>query len=105
MNKEEFLDKLKEIGTEEDEVARRTMLSDLTDEVTRVYDENSTLSEANTKYEEDNEKLRSANMQLFLKVGANKTEKEVNEDKTGIKEDKVEPRRFENLFDDKGGLK
>ena len=42
MNKEEFLDKLKEIGTEEDEVARRTMLSDLTDEVTRVYDENST---------------------------------------------------------------
>lgn len=105
MNKEEFLDKLKEIGTEEDEVARRTMLSDLTDEVTRVYDENSTLSEANTKYEEDNEKLRSANMQLFLKVGANKTEKEVKEDKTGIKEDKVEPRRFENLFDDKGGLK
>jgi regulator of replication initiation timing len=105
MNKEEFLDKLKEIGTEEDEVARRTMLSDLTDEVTRVYDENSTLSEANTKYVEDNEKLRSANMQLFLKVGANKTEKEVNEDKTGIKEDKVEPRRFENLFDDKGGLK
>ena len=105
MNKEEFLDKLKEIGTEEDEVARRTMLSDLTDEVTRVYDENSTLSEANTKYVEDNEKLRSANMQLFLKVGANKTEKEVNEDKTGIKEDKVDPRRFEDLFDDKGGLK
>lgn len=105
MNKEEFLDKLKEIGTEEDEVARRTMLSDLTDEVTRVYDENSTLSEANTKYEEDNEKLRSANMQLFLKVGANKTEKEVKEDKTGIKEDKTDPRRFEDLFDDKGGLK
>lgn len=105
MKKEEFLDKLKEIGTEEDEVARRTMLSDLTDEVTRVYDENSTLMESNSKFEEDNEKLRSANMQLFLKVGANKTEQEVKEDKTGIKEDKQDPRRFENLFDDKGGLK
>ena len=105
MNKEEFLDKLKEIGTEEDEVARRTMLSDLTDEVTRVYDENSTFSAAKTKHEEENEKLRSTNMQIFLKVRANKTEKEVKEDKTGIKEDKVEPRRFENLFDDKGGLK
>ena len=105
MDKQGFLDKLKAIGTSEDEVERRTMLSELTDEVTRVYDENSSLTESNKSYLEDNEKLRSANMQLFLRVGENKTPEEVNQDKTGVKEQAHEPRRFENLFDDKGGLK
>lgn len=105
MDKDKFLETLKNIGTCEDEVERRTMLSDLTDEVTRVYDENSTLVATNKKFEEDNEKLRSANMQLFLKVGSDKTEKEINEEKTGVKDDEVDPRKFEDLFDDKGNLK
>lgn len=105
MDKQEFLDKLKEIGLSEDMVEIRTMVSELTDEVSRVYDENSTLTESNKSYIEDNEKLRSANMQLFLRVGEDKTPKEINEDKTGVKEETTEPRRFENLFDDKGGLK
>lgn len=106
MDKQGFLDKLKAIGTSEDEVERRTMISELTDEVTRVYDENSTLTESNKSYLEDNEKLRSANMQLFLRVGENKTPEQINEDKTGVKDNPTpEPRKFENLFNDKGGLK
>ena len=105
MNKQDFLDRLKSIGTTEDDVERRTMLSELTDEVNRVYDENSSLVESNKSYQEDNEKLRSANMQLFLRVGENKTQTQINEDITGVKEQAHEPRRFENLFDDKGGLK
>ena len=105
MDKQAFLDKLKSIGTSEDEVERRTMLSELTDEVNRVYDENSTLTESNKSYLEDNEKLRSANMQLFLRVGENKTPEEVHKDSTGVKEEAKEPRKFENLFNEKGGLK
>ena len=106
MDKQAFLDKLKAIGISEDEAERRTMLSELTDEVSRVYDENSSLAESNKSYLEDNEKLRSANMQLFLRVGENKSPEEVNQDKTGVKDEPTpEPRRFENLFDDKGGLK
>lgn len=106
MDKQTFLDKLKAIGTSEDETERRTMLSELTDEVSRVYDENSTLTETNQSYLEDMEKLRSANMQLFLRVGENKTPGQINEDKTGVKDEvPPEPRRFENLFDEKGGLK
>lgn len=105
MDKQMFLDKLTAIGVSEDEVERRTMLSELTDEVNRVYDENSNLTESNKSYLEDNEKLRSANMQLFLRVGENKTPEQVNVDKTGVKDVATEPRRFENLFDDKGGLK
>lgn len=105
MDKQGFLDKLKAIGTSEDEVERRTMLSELTDEVSKIYDKNESLTESNKNYVDDNEKLRSANMQLFLQVGANKTPEQVSEDTTGVKDDTPEPRKFENLFDDKGGLK
>ena len=105
MDKQEFLDKLNSIGTTEDDVERRTMLSELTDEVSRIYDENSSLVESNNSYLEDNEKLRSANMQLFLRVGDNKLPKEQQEDDTGIKEEETEPRKFKDLFDEKGMIK
>lgn len=106
MDKQSFLDKLKSVGTSEDEVERRTILSELTDEVSRVYDENISLNESNKNYIDDNEKLRSANMQLFLRIGDNKTPEEVTKDLTGVKEEPTpEPRKFESLFDDKGGLK
>jgi regulator of replication initiation timing len=105
MEKQDFLDKLKAVGTSEDEVERRTILSELTDEVTRVYDENSSLSESNKSYIDDNEKLRSANMKLFLQVGENKTVEEVKENITGVKDNTPEPRKFENLFNNEGGLK
>lgn len=105
MDKNEFLEMVKQIGTIEDEVERRTKLTELTDSVSAVFDSNVDLMEKNKKYEDDNEKLRSANMQLFLRVGANKTEKEIHEDQVGKTEEEKEPRKFENLFDDKGNLK
>ena len=106
MDKQAFLDKLKESGTSEDETVRRDIIADLTDEVSRVYDENSSLTESNKSYVEDNEKLRSANMKLFLRVGEEKSPQEINEGKTGVKNEATpEPRKFSNLFNDKGGLK
>ena len=53
----------------------------------------------------DNEKLRSANMQLFLRVGANKTEQEIQQDQIGQVDEVKEPRKFEDLFDESGNLK
>ena len=105
MDKEKFLEVIKEIGTCEDEVERRTKLTELSEGVVNIFDSNSKLESENTKYQEDNEKLREANMQLFLRVGSNKTEEEVKEDKTGIKEEVKEPRKFSELFDEKGNLK
>lgn len=105
MDKDKFLEIVKEIGTIEDEVERRTKLTELTDGVSDIFDSNVDLMEKNKKFEEDNEKLRSANMQLFLKVGANKTEKEIQEDQVGKTEEEKDPRKFEDLFDDKGNLK
>ena len=105
MDKNEFLEMVKQIGTIEDEVERRTKLTELTDRVSGIFDSNVDLVEKNKKFEEDNEKLRNANMQLFLRVGANKTEKEIQEDQIGKTEEEKEPRKFEDLFDDKGNLK
>ncbi len=105
MNKDEFLEMIKQIGTIEDDAERRTKLTELTDSVSTIFDSIEDLTEKNKNYEEDNEKLRNANMQLFLKVGANKTEKEIQEDQVGKTEEEKDPRKFEDLFDDKGNLK
>ena len=105
MDKNEFLEAIKQIGTEADEVQRRTMLTELSDKVSGIFDSNTELMEKNKNFEEDNEKLRSANMQLFLRVGANKTEEEIQKNQVGESEVDKEPRRFEDLFDDKGNLK
>lgn len=105
MDKNQFLEMVKQIGTIEDEVERRTKLTELTDSVSAIFDSNSELIEKNKQFEDDNEKLRNANMQLFLRVGANKTEKEIQEDQVGKTEEDKEPRKFEDLFDDKGNLK
>lgn len=104
MDKETFLNKLKEIGTIEDEVQRRDLISDLTDEVSSVYDQYNNLVEEDKKHVEDIEKLREANMKLFLKVGTEKTEEQREKDLSGSEPEK-EPRKFEDLFDDKGNLK
>lgn len=105
MDKDALLNLIKDIGTIDDEVERRTKLSNLTDEVTSLYDTRVTLEGEKTKFEEDNEKLRKANMELFLKVGSTKSEEEIQKDTTGIDTEEKKPRKFEDLFDDKGNLK
>lgn len=105
MDKNEFLEVIKQIGTEADEVQRRTMLTELSDKISGIFDSNTELMEKNKNFEEDNEKLRSANMQLFLRVGANKTEEEIQKNQVGESEVDKEPRKFENLFDENGNLK
>lgn len=99
MDKETFLNKLKEIGTIEDDVQRRDLIADLTDEATTVFDEYNNLVEQDQKHTEDIEKLREANMKLFLKVGTENKEPEIT------KNEEKPPRRYEDLFDEKGNLR
>lgn len=105
MSKDELIDMIKEIGTLEDETDRREKLATLSNEVETIYNEREQLKTSNDSYKEDNEKLRSANMELFLQIGGNKTDEEIQRDTTGINEEKVEPRKFENLFNEKGDIK
>lgn len=101
MDKETFLNKVKEIGSLENDVERRNKLSELSDEVSKVYDNNellnttiSSLNESLTKTNKDLEDAQKANMKLWLKVGEQKTENEVNEGNLGIK--KQEPKTYKS---------
>ena len=103
LTKEQFNQLIQTIGTSEDEVTRRDSLASLSEAVSPMFDTISSLTETNTKLNSDMESLRSANMKLFLRVGG-KSEEEAEEDLTGIKK-KPEKRKFEDLFNEKGGLK
>ena len=105
MDKETFLQAIQEIGTCEDEIQRRTLLAQMSDEVVKIYDSNESLANSNKQFESDNETLRKANMDLFLRIGADKTDFEKQKDTTGITQEENEKRKFENLFDEKGGIK
>lgn len=105
MQKQEFLDIITEIGTCDDEVKRRDLLAQLSDEAGKDYDNLATLTETNRTLTSDNETLRSANMKLFLRVGG-KEEGDARKDDTGIDKGKeTEKRSFNNLFNEKGEIK
>lgn len=101
MNKAEMLEKLRSIGVCEDDVQRRTLITEITEEIGNVYDSNETLTASNKQFESDNETLRSANMKLFLKVGGSEKTKTI--DKT-VEEPEKPQLKFENLFNEKGEL-
>lgn len=105
MEKQEFLDRVVAIGSCDDEVQRRELLSQLSDEASKDYDNLATLTETNSSLLTDNEKLRSANMQLFLRIGESKDETERKKDETGIKDEPPKKRSFDNLFNEKGEIK
>ena len=105
MDKTELLSLIQTIGTSEDETERRESLATLQDEVTTLFDNNVTLAGANESLTNHNEKLREANMKLFLRVGEIKDDTQRKEDSTGIKEETKPDLKFEDLFNEKGGLK
>lgn len=98
MLKQELLDKLTEIGTCEDDVQRRDIIAQLTDNVGADYDRFATLEDENKNLTQANESLRESNMKLFLQV----TEKSKPEP---VIEQPKEKRKFEDLFNEKGELK
>lgn len=97
LDKNGFNEKITEIGSLEDIVGVRTMLAELSESVSDIFDLNSELSEKTKKFEEENEKLRSANMQLFLKVGEPKKPEDVIETP---KPERIE-KSFEELYNEK----
>lgn len=106
MDREEFENSIKEIGTCEDEVKRRELLTSLNDKMGNVFDDNETLKSDNDKYKEENERLIESNRKYFMRLETQKTEQGKQNEVTGEEgEEPKEPRKFENLFDEKGGIK
>lgn len=105
-NKDELIAQIQDLGKAEDIETVRARLAELTNEVSAVYAESESLTQVKEQNENRIRQLESANMDLFLQVGSMKDDKEIKEDQTGIKEeDPPVKRKFEDLFDEKGGIK
>ena len=102
MDKETFEEKIKEIGSLESIEEVRAGLAELQNGVSEIYDANATLSTQHDSDIKEMEAIRQANMKLFTQLGTDKTPAKQVEEQTGLKQEPVERRKFENLFDDKG---
>lgn len=96
MKKSEFTERLQAIGTEEDDVKRRDLIAQLIEEGGNDYDEHAAAVASRDQLQKDNEDLRAANMRLFKQIG---------DDPDPDPDPKPEKRKFENLFNEKGGIK
>jgi FtsZ-binding cell division protein ZapB len=95
---EEFKAKTEEIlANLTDQAKVSTLLTELTEHNDDAVTEVTTATQTAEKLTADNEKLRSANMNLFLKIGDQKpAEQPKPQDKTPS---------YEDLFDENGNLK
>ena len=102
-SREEFQQAIQNIGTCENEAERRGLLATLQDEITGVLDSNSELETNNQNLTNENTMLLDENRKLFMRVGVPE-DKQDPKSKNGI-DTPPEKRKFEDLFDEKGGIK
>jgi hypothetical protein len=100
MKPEEFKAKTAEIlANLSDQAKVSTILAELTEDYDKEAAEKTTVKTTAEKLTADNEKLRQANMNLFLKVGETKPA----DDKKQTTEDTTP--KYADLFDENGNLK
>ena len=102
MDKDTFEAKIKEIGSMETAEEMRAGLAEIQNGVSEIYDSNTNLKEQHEHDTIEMEAIRAANMKLFTQLGTDTTPAKQAEEQTGLKQEPVERRKFENLFDDKG---
>lgn len=98
IGKSEFTRRIQELGQLQTPEEMRAGLVELQRDVEADYDEHEVVVNERNQALQDNETLRQANMKLFLQTH----QKDEPDDDPSKKK---EPRKFENLFDEKGGLK
>ena len=98
LSKDELISKIN--GLEIDDNVKIELMEDVTDSFEVSETDNTELEEVKTKYEE----LKTKYKERFLKGDEVATETEVVE-KEEVEEDEEEPRKYEDLFDEKGELK
>lgn len=104
MDKETFEAKVKEIGSLESAEEMRAGLVELSQGVAPIFDANANLTSQHEADTKEMEAIRQANMKLFTQLGTETTPAKQAEEQTGLKQETVERRKFENLFDDKGNF-
>lgn len=99
MKREDLEPRFKEIGecaTIED---ARLKIVELQKEISQDYDNHISVLSERDSLKNDNESLRQTNMKLFLQVG---DKKEPDKSKTPTDDEDL---KYEDLFNEKGGLK
>ena len=104
MDKETFEAKIKEIGSLESAEEMRAGLAELSQGVAPVFDANANLTSQHEADTKEMEAIRQANMKLFTQLGTETTPAKQAEEQTGLKQETVERRKFENLYDNKGNF-
>lgn len=99
MDKVEINNRIQAIGQCEDVSQRLELLAKFQEDLEPDYERLTDLETQNSQLSSDNEDLRSANMKLFLRIGAQK-----GQDKDEFEDDKPK-REFKNLFNEKGSIK
>lgn len=101
MTYEEHTELIQQIRTNlEDEGKVSNLLAQLSDDYQETLSNLNDATRTSEELTQANEKLREANLDLFLKVGSKKEEPE-----NKLKEEDEEIKSFDDLFDDKGMLK
>ena len=104
MDKETFLTKVQELGQLETAEEMRAGLAEIQDGVSEVFDANANLTSQHETDIKEMEAIRQANMKLFTQLGTETSPAKQAEEQTGLKQETVERRKFENLFDNKGNF-
>lgn len=100
MDKKGFIERIQAIGQCTDDSERLELLAQLQQEGEQDYDRLTEVEGNNTQLSSDNEKLRQANMNLFLRLGERKEpEGKIEDEKEKVKRD------FKDLFNEKGEIK
>lgn len=109
MKREEHKTKLQEILNNLTDQGKVTeLLAELTSDYEVVSSQLETLQESNTTLSKDAESLRSANMKLFLQIGTKEDKQDENLNNESLNDDASLDNKklsFNDLFDEKGGLK
>lgn len=98
MELSKLMEMIQNAGTSEDDATRRSILSDIQDEVTSMYNANAELTSSNESLTAEVTRLNEANMKLFLKIGEDRTP-------TDAPESPTEKPKFSDLFNEKGEIK
>ena len=104
MDKDTFITKIQELGSMETAEEMRAGLAELQTGVSDIFDANANLTSQHEADTKEMEAIRQANMKLFTQLGTETTPAKQAEEQTGLKQETVERRKFENLFDEKGNF-
>ena len=105
MDKDTFDAKIKELGEMQTPEEMRAGLAELQEGVSSIYEDNANMKKQHEDDTIEMESIRQANMKLFTQLGSQKTPEQTTEEQTGLKQDDVKPpRKFTDLYDDKGNF-